>query len=174
MFFSSRSTHFSSRAQASQSAVAGETTSPLSRSLPLLSNRLRAADLGGNSIASATSAGTFPGKAVIRDTVSRKDPDIFKVAFTGNGNVRLTFQNFSQSTLVGSIMDSRGQVLRYKGNLQTANIAAGKSLKTFYQNIPAGTYYLRLQNQNQQPGKYKLAVGVVDPSIIAPDCGCGS
>ena len=164
--------NFSSQVQGKSTVVAGEMVTPR-RTFPRLSNRFRAADLGGNSIATAISPGTFPGKTLIRDTVSRKDSDYFKLTFIGESNIRLTFQNLSKSTLTGSILNSRGKVLRYDGDLQATNLSSGKSLKSFYRDIPPGTYYLRIQSQDQQPGAYKLSLGIVTPSLTPPDCGCG-
>lgn len=165
--------NFLSQAQVKSTVATGDLLTPPQQNLPRLSNRFRAADLGGNSIATATSPGTFPGKTVVRDTVSRKDPDFFKLTFIGESNIRLTFQNLSKSTLVGSILNSRGKALRYDGDLQATDISSGKSLKSFYKNIPAGTYYLRIQSQDQQPSAYKLSLGIVTPSLTPPDCGCG-
>lgn len=142
-------------------------------SASFLTRRQRASDRGGNTLAAATVIGA-PGKSRIVNTVSRSDADFFRVSVSVPFNVRLNLKNRSNAAIVGSLLDSQGQVLSLGGTPQTTAVAPDRRLNTFYSSIQPGTYFVRLTTRSRSAAQYELKLNIVDPAAPASDCGCGS
>ncbi len=141
-----------------------------------MARRQRASDQGGNTLATATVIPT-PGKKRIVDTTRRNDVDLFKLVLTTTSNVRLNLSNQSSASMVGSVLDSQGQVLSYQGSPQTLTIAPARRINSrinnFYSNIQPGTYFIEVRTRSRAAAQYELKLNVVDPAAPV-DCGCGS
>ncbi|NJO42532.1 MAG: hypothetical protein HC769_22090 [Cyanobacteria bacterium CRU_2_1] len=135
-------------------------------------NRPRASEPGGT-LPTARSLGTLPGKRAARNTVSKRDTDIFSLTLNDLGNVTVTVKNLSKVNLFASFLDNRGRVLSYEGNRQFTSLNPGEELKTTYEGIAAGTYYLRFQSRDNGNNAYKLTLSASNTFPAVPDCGCG-
>jgi|GEM_PF-6427476 hypothetical protein len=172
VFFSNNRLSFAHPTSQAATAVSNLTSDAIAPTRQALLRRQRASDKGGNTVAAATLIPT-PGKKRIVDTVSRRDVDIFKLVITTPSNVRFNVKNRSDAALVGSILDSQGQVLSYEGTPLTGTIQPDRRINNLYSNIQPGTYYVRVATRSRESEQYELKLTVVDPAAPV-DCGCGS
>lgn len=140
---------------------------------PLAVRRGRASD-AGNTLASAKPIGPLPGKLTVRDAVGRSDKDIYKLTFNDFSDLRLTVDNLSQANLSAVLLNSQGKALASGQNRRFRSVQAGKTVKGLFSEVPAGTYYLRLQSRGEGQNTYRLSVGVTNTFPAFPPCGCAN
>ncbi len=140
-----------------------------------MTRRFRSQDRGGNTLASATILSPLPGLRTIRDKTGRNDRDIYKLVFDTPSKVRMTFQNLSNATVVGTILNEQGQIIINAGQRLTGKAKPEKTKSLLFDNIPAGTYYFRLSSPANGTHRYKLNL-VLTQSRTTPGlpCGCGN
>jgi len=128
----------------------------------------------GDTLSTARSLGTLPGKRRIKETVSRKDKDVYQFSLSDLTDLQITFRNRSKANLFGEILDSEGKVFTFKGNRLTTKIKSGESLENFYEELPSGIYFLRIRSRGSGKNTYQLKLSASNVFPSAPDCGCGS
>lgn len=104
------------------------------------------------------------GTQLIKDSISRTDPDFFSFATSGSTeSVNLLFRNRSQTRMLGAVLNEQGQVLFSR------NIRPGKAYELSLTDavIPSGVYYLRLTSNSSGESKYRLKL-----SVNRAACGC--
>lgn len=132
----------------------------------------RASSDPGNTLATATPWGISSGKRTIQDTVRRQDTDIFKLVFDDLTDVKLTFNNRSQANLAGSLLNSQGQPLSLKKNQQFGKVGSQATFQHTFEQLPAGTYFLRVQGRSNGKQVYKLTLALSSSFPPFPPCGC--
>lgn len=137
------------------------------------SRRASAADPGGTP-STAQVLGGFPGKRSVRNTVSRRDKDVYQLTLSDLSTVKLTFKNRSKANLFGAILDSQGKVFSLRRNKLSISAKAGEEFNDSYEELPAGTYFLRVQTRSGGKNAYRLTLAVSNTFPSLPDCGCES
>ena len=132
----------------------------------------RAIDRAGNTQATATSLGVFPGALSLRDSVSRQDADFYSFTFDAASNVRIKLSNTSrQDSLSRAVLLESGKVFTSKRKPQTSNLKPREAIDNTYRSILPGTYLLKIQSRSPGETQYKLSISI---STAPPeDCGCG-
>lgn len=133
--------------------------------------QFRSSDPGGN-MATARSLGVFLGKRKIKETVGKKDKDFYQFTFGDLTDFRLKIKNRSKVNLFGDILDSQGQVVRFKGDKLSVKITAGETIENFYESLPSGTYFLRIRTRSSGKNAYQLKLSAKNTFPSLPDCGC--
>ena len=99
--------------------------------------RLLTADLGGNSLATATSLGSLEGSREISDFVGRADPnDYFRVKIGQQSEVRLV--------LDGLRADVDLQLLDIGGRTIASSTDWGSNAELINRQLESGTYFVRV------------------------------
>lgn len=136
--------------------------------------KARASSDPGGTLATARSLGSFPGKRSMRNTVGRQDKDFYQIVLSDVSDLRLTLSNRSAATVSGSLLNSQGQVLSAATNSKMKRVSAKKEAKGIYRELAAGTYYLRVQSQQDGQHSYRLSLSAANTFPDFPDCGCDS
>lgn len=135
--------------------------------------RFRASD-PGDTLITARSFGAFSGKRRIKESVGKRDRDIYQFTFGDLTDLRLKIKNQSKANLFGEILDSQGQVVRFKGDKLSVKIKAGKTIENSYEGLPSGVYYLRVRSRGAGKNTYQLKLSAANTFPSLPDCGCTS
>lgn len=130
-----------------------------------------ASDPGGT-LATARSFGLFSGKRRIKQTVGKKDKDFYQFAFNDLTDLRLTLTNRSKGNIFGDILDSQGQIVTFKGDRLSIKVKSGEAIENFYEELPSGTYFLRVRSREAGKNTYKLKLSAANTFPSLPDCGC--
>lgn len=127
----------------------------------------------GDTLSTARSLGIFPGKRRIKETVGKKDRDLYQFSVNDLTDLRITLKNRSNANLFGEILDSEGQVFTFKGDKLSVKVKPGKALGNFYEELPSGVYFLRIRSRGSGKNTYQLKLSASNtfPSL---DCGCGT
>lgn len=126
----------------------------------------------GSHPSTARSLGTFSGKRKIRETVGKKDKDVYQFTFGDLTDLRVILRNRSKVNIFGEILDSQGQVFTFKGDKLSIKIEAGEAIENFYEELPSGTYFLRVRSQDPGKNAYQLKLSAANTFPSLPDCGC--
>ncbi|WP_416669704.1 hypothetical protein [Egbenema bharatensis] len=170
--------HFSSLTPVSRNlpAIAGAVTSrliqPPSLNLPSLTRSAQPLRAIGRTLGTARLLGLFPGRRTVRANVGRQNANFFRFTLNELSNLRLTFRNRSQASIVGSLLNEQGQLVSLGRNRLSERVRSGETLKRAYQGLPSGTYYLRLNSRAQGRNAYQLTLAVANTRPNLP-CGCG-
>lgn len=143
------------------------------RDSPLqLSIRSFSASDPGSTLATAQPFGLFSGKRKIKQTVGKKDKDLYQFSFNDLTDLRLTLTNRSKGNLFGEILDSQGQVVTFKGDRLAVKVKPGEAIENFYEELPSGIYFLRIRSREPGKNTYKLKLSAANTFPSLPDCGC--
>lgn len=128
----------------------------------------------GDTLSTARSLGIFPGKHRIKETVGKRDKDLYQFSTNDLTDLRITLRNRSKANLFGEILDSQGKVFTFKSDKLFVKVKPGKTLENFYEELPSGVYFLRIRSRGQGKNTYQLKLSASNTFPSAPDCGCGS
>jgi hypothetical protein len=132
---------------------------------------LRSVNNSGRTLGTARLLGLFPGRRTVRANVGRQNSSFFRFALNELSNVRLTFKNRSQSSMVGELLNEQGQLVSLGRNRLSERVRSGETLRRAYQGLPSGTYYLRIRSRAQGKNAYQLTLAAVNRPNLP--CGCG-
>lgn len=121
----------------------------------------------GDRLSTAQNLGSLNRSSVQRSgTVGSRDLDFFKFRVDRSTpfTARLRNQSFNEP-IAFSLLDRRGNVVRYNGNYQFRNVDAGAT-DDLSLNLPAGEYYLRLQSANGRNEGYSLELSRSGGSVV--------
>lgn len=125
----------------------------------------------GRTLATARSLGLFPGRRNVRNQVGRKVTNFYRFTLNELSNVRLSFQNRSQSSIVGRLLNEQGQVVSLGRNRLSERVRAGEMVKRSFEAIPSGTYYLKVSSRGAGKNAYRLTLAA--SNTVPFPCGCG-
>lgn len=135
--------------------------SPLPPAEVLEIREMKTADMGGNSLASATELGTLSGSRQVADFVGRSDVnDYFRFRLNERSNVRLD--------LSGLAADADLQLLNGNGSVLASSTRGGTSSELISRTLEAGTYAVRVYRYSGDTS-YRLTMTATPNSPAAPD-----
>lgn len=129
-------------------------------------------DTAGNTKATATALGTFPGTRTVRDSVSRSDSDFYSFTIDAVSNVKLAFLNRSSNPIYKAVLNENGSFYISQRKPQAGNIAPREETLSAYRRLRPGTYYVKLQSRAAAASSYRLSMSITTVPPEA-DCGCG-
>jgi hypothetical protein len=134
--------------------------------------RRSSVDAAGNTRATATSLGTFPGGRTLRDSVSRSDSDFYSFTIDAVSNVKISFLNRSKDPIYKAVLNENGSFYFSQRKPQAGNIEPREEAFSSYRRLRPGTHYIKLQSRSAATSSYKLSVTITNTPPEA-DCGCG-
>ncbi|HEY9644167.1 MAG TPA: hypothetical protein V6C57_26980 [Coleofasciculaceae cyanobacterium] len=129
------------------------------------------ADTVGNTKATATVVVT-PGSQTLREFVSRRDSDFYRLTLDTASDVKVTFVNQSKDSIFKALFNGNGSVFTSKRQKQAGNIQPRQQAIAVYRAIRSGTYYVQIKGSSANSSKYKLSISVT-PAPAETGCGCG-
>lgn len=103
----------------------------------------------------------FLGKRRFSDSVSRRDPDFYRLNLLDESDLQLKFRNQSASKMTIAVLNSKGTALD-----GTTTIKANQKSTEVFQELPPGAYFLSVTGSNGK-GEYTFNL------TVARSCGCG-